>query len=52
LLQFQEDRFSRAFDELALRLQDLGYWPDGVLLELDGSGSVTMLDPQAEGFSP
>jgi hypothetical protein len=50
LLEFQEARFGEAAQELAERLQDLGYWPEGVMLEIDAAG-FTILDPSSETFA-
>lgn len=51
LLKYQEDRFNQAIEDLAVQLQDMGYWEDGQMLELDGSGAITVLDPQAQTFN-
>jgi hypothetical protein len=50
LLRVQEERLSKARDELAIRLQDLVPWPDGVMLELDVSGEITFMDASSEVF--
>jgi hypothetical protein len=50
LLEFQEARINTAIAELATRLQDLGYWPDGALLELDASGGFTVIDPSQQEY--
>jgi hypothetical protein len=50
LLRVQEERLSKARDELAIRLQDLVPWPDGVMLELDVSGENTFMDASSEVF--
>jgi hypothetical protein len=50
LLEFQEARLGDAIDELARRLQEIGYWPENVMLELDASGNSTLLDREQEKF--
>ena len=50
LFLFQEERFGEAVDDLALRLQELDYWPDGVMLELSISG-FSILERSSEKFT-
>jgi hypothetical protein len=50
LLRCKRNGSSKARDELAIRLQDLVPWPDGVMLELDVSGEITVMDASSEVF--
>jgi hypothetical protein len=50
MVEFQEARFGEEARKLAARLHDMGYLPDGELIELSADGEVTILDREAQKF--
>ena len=50
LLKFQEDRLDGAINELARRLVEMGYVPEGAMVEFDPAGGFTTVDPESQTF--